>query len=269
MREGQSCRRANRRTRRAPDRGQNNRTAVERGHVLRQSFFCAGGVARPFLLTCGANAAGRCRGGLCSPRMWGTGRGTLPRGPGSPPGGEGRGGWHPPGGAAARAWAFSGESPNERAPGGCGPLDPRRGRRSSLPLVGFWVCDRRGGRGFMTHGGLSTDLVLFRFWCQEIKRLDFLRWTKTNWFSLLAQMLLPYFNLNRTMNIFILSDTNFCQMFHLRIERTMILFCNVRKFLQGFFFKANTCLNFICGHGITSLLFCYYFTLFSLAYPVT
>ncbi len=200
---------------------------------------------------CGERDAARCRGGPGPHRVGGPGR--VP----------------PSGGRCRAGLGFLWRKPKRKSTRGLRPPGPPGRRRSSLPLVGFWVCDRRGGRGFMTYGGLSTDLVLFRFWCQEIKRLDFLRWTKTNWFSLLAQMLLPYFNLNRTMNIFILSDTNFCQMFHLRIERTMILFCNVRKFLQGFFFKANTCLNFICGHGITSLLFCYYFTLFSLAYPVT
>ena len=76
---------------------------------------------------CGERNAARCRGEARVPTGWGAG-----------------GGYHPPGGAAARAWAFSGESPNERAPGGCGPLAPRGGRRSSLALVGFWVGVSKG-----------------------------------------------------------------------------------------------------------------------------
>ena len=55
--------------------------------------------------------------------------GAAAGGPGPSPGEGDFGGYHPPGAAAAGAWAFSGESPDERAPWGAAPWTPARRRR--------------------------------------------------------------------------------------------------------------------------------------------
>ena len=57
----------------------------------------------------------------------------------------------------------------------------------------------------------------------------------------------------------ILLYTFICQIFHLCIERPMILFRDIADFIQQFALKANPCLHFLRWHDNTSLLFCNYF----------
>ena len=66
--------------------------------------------------------------------------------PGPSPGEGGWGGYHPPGAAAAGAWAFSGESPDERAPWGAAPWTPARRRRVLPRGPLLWLVQTLRGR---------------------------------------------------------------------------------------------------------------------------